>query len=109
MNSPSNAIPETSVRAQTVESATIPASRIFLWSVKRELWERRSIYIAPLAVAAVLLLGDFISTVRLPAKMRLAMTLDPMKQHIGCFVLKGDTTLLCESYRPLAGYLSVFR
>jgi ABC-2 type transport system permease protein len=34
--------------------------------VRRELWENRSIYIAPLAAAAVYLLGDFISLVWLP-------------------------------------------
>ena len=34
----------------------------FYWSVRRELWENRSLYIAPLAVAAVALLAFFIST-----------------------------------------------
>lgn len=31
--------------------------RPFLWSVRRELWENRSVYLAPLAVAAVVLAG----------------------------------------------------
>ena len=35
----------------------IPAARRFYWSVRRELWEHRSIYIAPLAAAAVFLLA----------------------------------------------------
>jgi ABC-2 type transport system permease protein len=36
-----------------------PAHRVrpFYWSLRRELWENRSIYLAPLAVAAVVLLG----------------------------------------------------
>ena len=37
-------------------------TRPLYWSVRRELWENRSIYIAPLAAAGVLLLGFLIST-----------------------------------------------
>jgi ABC-2 type transport system permease protein len=33
------------------------------WSIRRELWENRSIYIAPLAVAAVTLFGFLIATI----------------------------------------------
>lgn len=42
------------------------------WSVRRELWENRSIYLAPLAVAGVFLVGFFISLVRLPERIRAA-------------------------------------
>ena len=44
----------------------VPATSPMYWSVRRELWENRSIYIAPLAVAAVFLLGFAISAIRLP-------------------------------------------
>ena len=37
--------------------------RAMYWSVRRELWENRSIYIAPLAVAAVMVFGFFITTI----------------------------------------------
>src|SRR5437870_6529878 len=56
-------------------------TRSMVWSVRRELWENRSIYIAPLAVAAVILFGFLISTIHLPDKMRAALALDPAKQH----------------------------
>src|SRR6202140_5345961 len=56
-------------------------TRPMYWSVRRELWENRSIYIAPLVVAAVVLLGFLISTIHLQDKMRAALALDPMKQH----------------------------
>jgi ABC-2 type transport system permease protein len=56
-------------------------TRPFYWSVLRELWENRSIYIAPLAVAAVFLFGFLISTIHLPDKMRAALALDPMQQR----------------------------
>ena len=36
------------------------------WSVRRELWENRSIYIAPLAVAAVVLFGFLDQLIDLP-------------------------------------------
>jgi len=54
MSTPSNAMSE-SFQAQSVAPAAFPAMRAFYWSVRRELWENRSIYIAPLAVAAVAL------------------------------------------------------
>ena len=53
-------------------------TRPFYWSLRRELWEYRSIYLAPLAVAAVYLFGFMISTIHLPAKLR---ALDPAKQQ----------------------------
>lgn len=54
MSTPSNAMSE-SFQAQSVAPAAFPATRALYWSVRRELWENRSIYIAPLAVAAVAL------------------------------------------------------
>src|SRR5580658_8660351 len=54
MSTPSNAVSE-SFQVQSVAPAAFPATRAFYWSVRRELWENRSIYIAPLAVAAVAL------------------------------------------------------
>jgi ABC-2 type transport system permease protein len=52
------------------------------WSVRRELWENRSIYIAPLAVAALYMLGFLISLIWLPRSMRALPALDPAQQRI---------------------------
>jgi len=49
--------------------------------VLRELWEIRSIYIAPLAAAAVILAGFLISTIHLAHKMRAALALSPAQQN----------------------------
>jgi ABC-2 type transport system permease protein len=46
------------------------AMRPFYWSVRRELWENRSIYIAPLAAAAVAMVAFFVSLIGLPHSMR---------------------------------------
>jgi ABC-2 type transport system permease protein len=54
MSTPSNAMSE-SFQVQSVAPAAFPATRALYWSVRRELWENRSIYIAPLAVATVAL------------------------------------------------------
>jgi ABC-2 type transport system permease protein len=51
------------------------------WSVRRELWENRSIYVAPLVVAAVILFGFLIGTIGLPHKMRALAMLDPEQQR----------------------------
>ena len=66
----------------SIAPATMSETRPMYWSVRRELWESRSIYIAPLAVAAVFLFGFMITaTFHLQDKMRAAMALDPVKQH----------------------------
>jgi ABC-2 type transport system permease protein len=44
----------------------VSPARTFYWLVRRELWEYRSIYIAPLIVAALFLLGDCISFLHVP-------------------------------------------
>jgi ABC-2 type transport system permease protein len=62
MNTQSNALPESFDRAGTVPGA-LSVTRPMYWSVRRELWENRSIYIAPLAVAAVTLLGYMIASI----------------------------------------------
>ena len=48
--------------------AAIPTIRLLYWAVRRELWENRSIYLAPLAVAALILVGFLISAISLPAR-----------------------------------------
>jgi ABC-2 type transport system permease protein len=47
----------------------IPETRRLFWSIRRELWENRSLYIAPLAVAALILLGFFYATIHTPVSI----------------------------------------
>src|SRR5438034_7872357 len=51
----------------------------FYWSVRRELWENRSIYLAPIIVAAVVLFGFLVSTIGLPERRRAVLLLEPAK------------------------------
>jgi ABC-2 type transport system permease protein len=62
MSTPSNAMSET-LQAQSVAPTAFPSTRALYWSVRRELWENRSIYIAPLAVAAVALFAFSLSAI----------------------------------------------
>jgi ABC-2 type transport system permease protein len=55
------------------------APQPFYWSVWRELWENRSIYVAPLIVAIVVLFGFLVSTIGLPERRRAVLLLDPAK------------------------------
>ncbi len=58
MNTPSDVVPESLVGSQGV--ALLSAPRPMYWSVRRELWENRSIHIAPLAAAGVGMLAFLI-------------------------------------------------
>jgi len=49
--------------SQQIAPTVLQTTRPFFWSVRRELWENRSIYIAPLAVAAVTLFGYLIASI----------------------------------------------
>ena len=63
-------------------SSNAAATRPFYWSVWRELWENRSIYVAPLIVAAVQVFALAISTIGLAERRRAVLLLDdPVKQR----------------------------
>ena len=69
MNTQSNAMPESPLESQGTVPAVISALRPMYWSVRRELWENRLIYIAPLAAAAVFLFGFLINMINLRRHM----------------------------------------
>jgi len=81
MMMPSNG--EIALEPPALRTSAVRAARPFYWSVRRELWENRSIYIAPLVVAAVFLFGFLLSTFfRLPANIRGLAVMDPAKQRV---------------------------
>jgi ABC-2 type transport system permease protein len=79
MNTPSNAIPDASFESQAAAPAALTPTRPFLWAVRRELWENRSIYLSPLAVAGLTLFGFLISLHHVVARTRTAMAQGPMQ------------------------------
>ncbi len=58
--------------------AISPTATLY-WSIRRELWEYRSIYVAPLIVAAVVIVGFLISAPHLAGKIRTAASLGEMQ------------------------------
>jgi ABC-2 type transport system permease protein len=86
MNTPSNAAPESSIDPRIVapaaSSTSTSATRPMYWSIRRELWENRSIVIAPLVVAGLFLFGFVISLGHLPERRRAVLLLDPIQQHV---------------------------
>jgi ABC-2 type transport system permease protein len=77
MNAQSNPIPQAAGGSPPGYTHATP--RPFYWSVWRELWENRSIYVAPILVAIVVLFGFLVSTIGLPERRREVLLLDPVK------------------------------
>ncbi len=61
MSTHSNTLPG-QIESPQIPAAVLKATRPFYWSVRREFWENRYLYVAPLAVAAVTLVGFLIAT-----------------------------------------------
>jgi ABC-2 type transport system permease protein len=78
MNAQSNALPQAPLAGDPGRKPASPVQP-FYWSVGREVWENRSIYIAPLIVAFVVLFGFLVSTIGLPERRREVLLLDPAK------------------------------
>jgi ABC-2 type transport system permease protein len=64
-------------------STKIDKTRPFYWSVWREVWENRSLYVAPLIVAVVVVLGFLVSTVGLAERRQAVLLLGPEKARAG--------------------------
>jgi ABC-2 type transport system permease protein len=79
MNTQSDALRESPLESQAF--AVISPGRRIYWSVQRELWENRSLYLAPLAVAALFIVGYLISTMRLVSKIHAGWGLKPWQQQ----------------------------
>lgn len=75
MNSASNVMNESPAQATTIAPVAVSWSRQLYWCVRRELWESKSIYIAPIIGAALALVACSISAMRLPERMRSAAAL----------------------------------
>jgi ABC-2 type transport system permease protein len=77
MNTESNTVFE----SPPIASSPMSATRPLFWSVRRELWENRSIYIAPLVAAGVVLFGFGITAFRLPRLRLNALALESARQR----------------------------
>ena len=82
MTTQSNPIHDSHPESRATAPGAISEAQRMYWSLRRELWENRSIYLAPLIAAAVLLIGFLISQIALPHhQIRTVLALDPAKQR----------------------------
>ena len=54
----------------SVRPATMPTSRLFFWSIRRELWQHRGIVSAPLWIAGIVLLAMLVAPLDIPNLVR---------------------------------------
>jgi len=69
---------ELPIESGAVTPAVSLPTRPFYWTVRRELWENRSVILAPLIVAALIVFGFLIAT--LAGHWQEALNLDPVKR-----------------------------
>ena len=93
MNTRASAMSESPLESQVAATAPIPPSRLMYWSVRRELWENRSIYLAPLAVAGVALFAFSLSSIagiwEKPLRLNPAQPQAPYDIAAGLMMLTG--------------------
>jgi ABC-2 type transport system permease protein len=83
MSTQSDAVPETTVQSRGLAPEAISPAHLTYWSILREFWENRSIYIGPLAAAGVFLLGFLINLIALRRGSHGAWPLDPAQlRHV---------------------------
>lgn len=80
MTTSSNAVPGSPLDSPVASAAQSPTRPLY-WSVRREIWENRSIYIAPLIAAGVVLFGFTITAFNLPGLRRNALALEPTRMR----------------------------
>jgi ABC-2 type transport system permease protein len=105
MNIQTNALPEPPLDSQRIAPTVMSATRPIYWSLRREFWENRYLYIAPLAAAAVFLFGYLISVIHSPGYLRALMALHSAHDHDEVF---GSFDTSAALMMGIAILLSVF-
>jgi len=106
MNTESNVLRESALDSERAAAVTAAQTHPFYWSVRREVWENRWIYVGQLAVAGVFLIGFLFNLTRWLDKMRSLSTTDPAKYwetvslpyNIGAGALMGTLILMSIFY-----------
>lgn len=69
----------TSSSAQAMATSPTPRRQPYFWSVRREVWEHRSLWCAPLCAAGCVLFGFLVSLARTPHTLKVISKLTPEK------------------------------
>jgi ABC-2 type transport system permease protein len=81
MNAEVNAVPESGPEAVATAGVSSMATRPFYWSVRRELWEHRALFIAPLVPAGIVLLFMLLGAFNLSSGTHFSAPLPPEQQR----------------------------
>jgi ABC-2 type transport system permease protein len=76
----SDTTPDSGSKPSVLSATATTATRPFYWSLRREFWEHRALYMAPLVVAGLLLVGFIISLLGLHGRARELAALAPAEQ-----------------------------
>jgi ABC-2 type transport system permease protein len=104
MNTQSNAISESHAESNLVKSVDVSLTRLVYCLVRREIWENRSLYLAPLVVACVIVFSFSLSSVAgiWEAQLRLGPTEGPAKlafpYTFAALLLMGTTAVVAIFY-----------
>jgi ABC-2 type transport system permease protein len=63
MNAPSTPLTDSSFQSQGFAAAVVTVTRPVYWSIRRELWENRYLYLAPLAAGVIFLFGVMVNMI----------------------------------------------
>jgi ABC-2 type transport system permease protein len=80
MNTLSDAVPDAIPQARASAAAPTAPVRPLYWSLRRELWENRALYIAPLIVAALILFGFLVGVGHITSDIN-RIQIDPDKRQ----------------------------
>ena len=75
MTTGANAMPDSRLGSPVAAPVEVPTMRRMYWLMRRELWEHRWLYLVPLAITVLILVGSLISAAGLPETMRAAAAL----------------------------------
>ena len=102
MSTESTDVSESSLDSPAAAPAALAPTRPLYWSIRRELWENRSIYVGPLIAAGVVLFGFIVhAAVTLPRRIGNLPALDPARQE----AVLGAPYGFAASMVIVAGYL----
>ncbi|HEX8252195.1 MAG TPA: ABC transporter permease [Thermoanaerobaculia bacterium] len=77
---PTTVHPDAAFEPRVIAPAHNAMTRPLYWSIRRELWENRSVYLAPLIVAGVVLFASMFSVFGLPRRIE-TLASQPAKLH----------------------------
>jgi ABC-2 type transport system permease protein len=96
MNTQSNAAAESRLQSREFATAIITAVRPVYWSIRRELWENRFVYIAPMAAAVLFLFGFAVSMIRMRLHKEVLWSMD--QYELAPALIMGATLIVSVFY-----------